>query len=56
MINFIRNGVAICCYAMATLIGSLGLLVCRIAQDTAELGLRADPSVVILKPDEDEDS
>lgn len=52
MINFIRNIVAMLFYGLATIIGSLGLLVCRIAQDTAELGLLIDPSVIIIDEDD----
>jgi hypothetical protein len=52
MIKFFRNFVAGCCYGIATLIGMLALLIGRIAQDTAELGLRIDPSVIIIKKDD----
>ena len=52
MIKFFRSFLAGVCYGVATLIGMLGLLVGRIAQDTAELGLRIDPCVRIIKKDD----
>lgn len=52
MIKFFRNFVAGCCYGMATVIGVIALVIGRIAQDTAELGLRIDPCVIIYKKDD----
>lgn len=49
MIRFLRNCAASMIYAISLAIGFVSLIIARIAKDTAEIGLRVDPDIQILK-------